>query len=146
MDWLVDTGVLLRLVDTLAPDHLDARRAVKTLRARGDKLLVAPQNVAEFWNVSTRPQSARGGYGRSLEETERCVAFFERYATVLPETPAAYSEWRRLVTSYGVSGVAVYDARLVAVMLTSNVPHVLTLNPRDFERFEGVVVSTPADI
>jgi predicted nucleic acid-binding protein len=146
MDWLVDTGVLLRLVDTLAADHADSRRAIKKLRSNGDRLVVAPQNIAEFWNVSTRPATARGGYGRSIQDTERCVAFFERYAHVLAESPVIYREWRELVRTYGISGVSVYDARIVATMAASNVTHLLTLNVRDFQRFQGLTVVAPANL
>lgn len=33
-------------------------------------------------------------------------------------------EWRRLVVNYGVSGVQVHDARLVATMLVHDVTHI----------------------
>lgn len=66
MDVLVDTGVLLRLIITSDPGHFEARRAIKLLRARGDKLVTLTQNAAEFWNVCTRPTSARGGLGLSV--------------------------------------------------------------------------------
>ena len=50
----------------------------QTLRSNGVRLVTSPQDIAEFWNVSTRPATARGGYGRSIRDTERCVEFFER--------------------------------------------------------------------
>jgi len=48
MDVLIDTGVLLRLIIPSDPGHLDARRAIKLLRRRGDKLITLTQNVSEF--------------------------------------------------------------------------------------------------
>ncbi len=63
MDVLIDTGVLLRLVVRRDPAHTEARTAIRTLKSRGDKLITLTQNAAEFWNVCTYPQSARGGYG-----------------------------------------------------------------------------------
>ena len=63
MLYLVDTGVLLRLLNRADPAHHDVRGCFRNLRAAGDQFAVALQNVAEFWNVSTRPSSARGGYG-----------------------------------------------------------------------------------
>jgi predicted nucleic acid-binding protein len=113
MDLLLDTGVLLRLVNPSDPQHPAVRDAVRILYRRGDSLVTTPQNIAEFWNVSTRPAHARGGYGRSLAKTERCVRFFESVGTVLPDHPAAYSEWKRLVITHAVTGKAVHDARIV---------------------------------
>jgi predicted nucleic acid-binding protein len=46
----------------------------------------------------------------------------------------------------GVSGVQVHDARLAAVMNVNNVSHLLTLNPRDFERFTGLTPIHPGDM
>jgi predicted nucleic acid-binding protein len=60
---LADSGVLLRLLERADPLHATIRAAVRTLVARGDELVTATQNMAEFWNVCTRPATARGGLG-----------------------------------------------------------------------------------
>jgi hypothetical protein len=67
---------------------------------------------------------------------------------VLPDSSAVYSEWRRLVVTFSVSGVQVHDARLVAAMKVNNISHVLTLNVADFTRYasEGIVASAPEQI
>jgi len=64
----------------------------------------------------------------------------------LLESEAAYLEWRRIVTEYRVSGVQVHDARLAALMYASHVSHVLTLNPRDFDRYPGLTAVHPQDL
>jgi predicted nucleic acid-binding protein len=84
MDVLLDTGVLLRLVNPADPQHVTVRNAVRILYQRGDSLVTTPQNIAEFWNVSTRPVQARGGLGRTLAETERCIRFSSRSAPFCP--------------------------------------------------------------
>jgi predicted nucleic acid-binding protein len=52
MDVLIDTGVLLRLINPSDPEHLDVRRAIRLLRRRGDKLITLTQNASEFWNIT----------------------------------------------------------------------------------------------
>jgi hypothetical protein len=42
--------------------------------------------------------------------------------------------------------VQVHDARLVAAMLAHGVPQILTLNPRDFQRYTEITVLHPADV
>jgi len=91
---LVDSGVLLQLLDRADPLHGDIRAAIRRLKDRGDELVTAAQNVAEFWNVSTRPASARGGYGLPIFETERRLRLMERLFPVLTESPTSYTSWR----------------------------------------------------
>ncbi|HEY1861794.1 MAG TPA: hypothetical protein VGG61_15645 [Gemmataceae bacterium] len=63
MDVLADSGILLRLLEPTDPLYVTIDQAVRVLHARGDRIVIAPQNVAEFWNVCTRPVAARAGTG-----------------------------------------------------------------------------------
>ncbi|WP_250122222.1 hypothetical protein [Chroococcidiopsis sp. CCMEE 29] len=62
------------------------------------------------------------------------------------DTSAIYPEWERLVMAYGVVGVNVHDARLVAAMLVYQVTHILTFNTRDFARYSEITAIAPIDI
>ena len=146
MQYLIDTGVLLRLFDDSDPHFATIRDALRKLRRGGHSLYTCHQNIAEFWNVSTRPMTARGGYGHSQSSTERRVRFIESFGHVIGESPASYYEWRRLVLTHAIVGVAVHDARIVAIMFAASITHIITLNPDDFRRYAGLVVLTPADI
>ncbi|BAU07165.1 MULTISPECIES: type II toxin-antitoxin system VapC family toxin [Fischerella] len=102
---------------------------------------------AEFWNVATRP-AAKNGLGLTPTYANRLLQIIERLFPLLPDTPAIYSEWRRLVVTYSVSGVQVHDARLVASMKANGVTHILTFNTRDFASYvvEGIVVVDPVTV
>lgn len=91
---LVDSGILLRLVDLGDPQHAEIRGAVRALRSRGDTLVTSAQNAAEFWNVCTRPATARGGYGLSIADADRRLRVIERLFQVLPDSRAGYQNWR----------------------------------------------------
>lgn len=56
----------------------------------------------------------------------------------LPEQPAVYAEWRKLVAQFSVSGLQVHDARLVATMLVHSINHILTVNTDDFTRYTSI--------
>lgn len=146
MRYLVDSNILLRLLQRNDPHHSTIRQAVRNLLAHGVELCCAPQNIVELWNVSTRPATARGGFGLTTAETDRRVRLIERVFTILDETPAVYPEWRRLVMQYSVAGVQVHDAKIVAVMNVHAVTHVLTLNGGDFSRYAGITCVAPAQI
>ena len=148
MPTLVDTGILLRGFARTDPQYRDIRRALFKLRRQGQEFLAAFQNIAEFMNVSTRPTSARGGYGLSIEMTNQRVQFIETTCRVVTENPSSYARWRELVARYQVSGVSVHDARLIAVMLVHGAQRLFTLNERDFRRYEpeGIVIVTPQSL
>ncbi len=142
MDVLADSGILLRLLEPTDPLHTTTDHAVKVLHARGDRIVIAPQNVAEFWNVCTRPATARGGYGLTVAETDRRLTIIEGIFAVLSEPPTAYPLWRSLVKTHAVQGKQVHNARLAALMQALGITHILTLKGTDFIRYPGI---TPID-
>ena len=146
MTCLIDTGILLRLVNRNDPEHMIIRRALRELKETGVGFAVTSQNLIEFWNVSTRPTSARGGYGLSIEVTEQTLRLLERLFPILPDAPSTHAEWKRLVVEHTVKGVQVHDARLVAMMSIHDVSDVLTLNADDFRRFDRITVLTPPQV
>lgn len=147
MPYLVDAGILIRLVQRLDPQRAVVREAYLKLKSNGEELFTTSQNMAEFWNVCTRPAAARGGYGLSVDATARKLRILERSLRVITDTPAAYAEWKRLVVAHSVMGVKVHDARLVALMRVHGITHLLTLNSTDFRRYSGIVVAvSPQEI
>ena len=146
MPYMADTNILLRFVSPSDPDHALARNAVYALLIRGDQVCYTSQNLAEFWNVCTRPVAARSGFGLSIEETDRRAEVIERYFTFLPDSEVVHTEWRRLVVKYKVSGVKVHDARIVASMYVHGITHILTFNTNDFARYSEIIAVEPTAI
>lgn len=146
MQILADTGILLRLFQSIDPRHLAVQRAVGILDARGDELFTASQNLAEFWNVCTRPSYARGGFGLSFGEAERRLGVIELGFRLLTELQPTYAIWRALIVAHSVQGKQVHDARLAALMASHGITHILTLNGGDFTRYPGLTVIDPAAI
>ncbi|MGD0461879.1 MAG: hypothetical protein ABSB74_05265 [Tepidisphaeraceae bacterium] len=48
MRYLLDTGILLRLVNRQAVMHEKVREAVRQLKSQGHLTVTAPQNLGEF--------------------------------------------------------------------------------------------------
>jgi predicted nucleic acid-binding protein len=134
---LIDTNILLRSVQTEHPMNASAVRALAILMEREEPLVVSIQNMAEFWNVATRPE-VNNGLGFSIEEARDEVSKVEEFFEVLHENPASYSAWKELVIENRVSGVQVHDARLVAVMKAHDIRQIVTFNTVDFTRYGGI--------
>lgn len=141
---LVDTNILLRCVQPNHPLSSQATQAVSKLIRQDDAVFFCPQNVAEFWNVATRPAD-RNGLGLSPDEALQEVGKIENLLTLLPEVPAIYSAWKQIVTARKIQGVKVHDARLAAIMSVYAVEGILTFNNTDFERF-GVRTIHPSSL
>jgi predicted nucleic acid-binding protein len=95
MKYLLDTNILLRLVEPHHERHQEAREALKTLRRQNCVFYILLQNVSEFWNVCTRP-SDKNGLGFTIAETDLHLKRFERLFTVLSDTEEVYRYGRSL--------------------------------------------------
>lgn len=143
---LVDTNILLRVARRSDPQHKLVDTALARLGGQGATFsLYTHQNIAEFWNVMTRPV-VRNGFGLTVTEAEREVRVIEAGMTFMPDSEAVYREWRRIVVQYGISGVQVHDARLAASMYVHGLKHILTLNVTDFSRFSGLAALHPTSL
>jgi predicted nucleic acid-binding protein len=140
---LIDTNVLLRLLQPQNTQYSIATAAVSKLRRRRADLCVAPQNLVEFWAVATRPV-INNGLGMSpltiAGELKVINGLFR-----LPEGKAGVAgAWEMLVGKHLVSGKQAHDAHLAAVMLVYGVTDILTFNTLDFRRYPGITVLGPA--
>lgn len=142
---LLDTNILLRTQFDKAADLTNATRALVQLRASGARLATAIQNLAEFANVSTRPER-ENGHGISIVEALARIDFFEQSFDILPESVLSLKIWKKLMSDHQVSGKQVHDARLAAVMMAHGIERILTFNTKHFDRFPGVQAIHPVDV
>lgn len=142
---LVDSNVLLRITRKLDPQHEFAASAVEELAAQGTVLCYTHQNIAEFWNVLTRPL-AHNGFGLMIDEAERELCAIESKMEFLAENELVYRHWRNLINAHSVSGIQVYDARLIATMAVYGITHILTFDVSDFQRYTGIIVLHPTAV
>lgn len=142
---LVDTNILLRSAQPNHPLASQATLAVSKLIRQQDAVFFCPQNIAEFWNVATRP-TATNGLGLSHDQALREVGSIEMLLTLLPDIPAIYGTWKEIVSSHRVQGVKVYDGRLVAVARVYRVENILTFNTADFKRYGNITALHPSTV
>jgi predicted nucleic acid-binding protein len=145
MKYLLDTNILLRLVESAHVQHKEASEALKTLRRQNGVFYILLQNVSEFWNVCTRPKD-KNGLGLSIVQADSYLKRLERFFTVLPDTEEVYRNWRELIVNHSVSGVKVHDAKIVAAMKAHNIQNLLTFNTKDFKRYIFIKAVEPKDV
>jgi predicted nucleic acid-binding protein len=144
---LLDTNLLTRMTRSNDAQCATARDAIRKLMARGERLIVVPQNLYEFWAVATRlpgpPPTGLNGLGMTPVQAGQWVRFFRRRFTLLPDRDDLSDRWLSLVEAHGVMGFRAHDARLVAAMQSYGVADILTFNAVHF-RGLPVTVLDPA--
>jgi predicted nucleic acid-binding protein len=78
---VVDTNILLRMTRRADPQHQLIATALTHLISQGATLHYTHQNIAELWNVMTRPL-VRNGLGLTLN-----VPDFSRFGGLAPVHP-----------------------------------------------------------
>jgi len=142
--YLLDTNVVLRLVNYNDAAHNQCQTAVETLINRGDEPCLAPQVLVEFWAVATRP-TKNNGFGWDAVTTKNAVEGLRSHFSLRPEGEDLFEGWFHLVTTYSVSGKRTHDARLAAFVTAYGFEAILTLNPGDFNGW-GIRVIEPSKI
>ena len=139
---LLDSNILTRSVQTGHPQQQIVLDVLAILGMRGDELCIVPQNLYEFWVVATRPVSVKG-LGLTTTQAHGELNRIKSLFYLLPDSPAVYFEWERLVVLHAVSGKNAHDARITATLNVHGIPHLLTFNGADFKRFSGLTVIEP---
>lgn len=145
MTILVDTNILLRVVDQASNEHAVCVEALRMLDDRGEDLAICAQVMIEFWSVSTRPLNANG-LGLDSQRAGRLLDGFIQSMTLLPEPADIGMRWRRVVDQYSVISKQAHDARLVAFVEAHGLQRFLTLNTADFKRYTDLDFVTPAQV
>lgn len=102
MSYLADTNILLRFISPSDPNHALVRSAIFSLLKQDERVCYTPQNLVEFWNVCTRPTTSRGGFGLTIEDTNKRAQVIEKNLTLLPDSAGIHRRWQQLVIKYQV--------------------------------------------
>jgi predicted nucleic acid-binding protein len=143
--YLLDTNVVVRLMEPSASEYAVVSDAIRKLVRDGHILVLAPQILTELWVVATRPVQANG-FGWPPRKTADVVSQLRSRFAVLDDGPAAFDRWLYLVQSAEVRGKRAHDARIASVMLAHDVTSVLTLNTTDFEGLPGITAVHPSAV
>jgi predicted nucleic acid-binding protein len=146
---LLDTNLLTRLTSGVHRHGVVARVAVQELLARGEKLVIVPQNLYEFWAVATRPlgprPSGENGLGLTVSQTSQRLQYFQRRFTLLHDLPELLNRWHELVKVHAVKGFRSHDVRFVAAMHCDGITQLLTFNAADFKDL-GIMIIDPTTV
>ena len=137
---ILDTNIILRIIDKTSPDHKLSYSIIKRLISENYEICIIPQVLIEFWVVATRPVNSNGfGWDESytMIELEKLQDIF----IMLPDNESIFTYWKKLV-SQGVKGKRAHDAKIAAAAFAHNADAIATLNDQDFTNFGVKLISS----
>src|SRR5262249_46941624 len=117
------------------PEHRDALRVLNDWAAAKAGLCTSGQVLREYLTVATRP-AAINGLGLKLPDALGNVRAIRERTTLLAEDSRVTDRLLGLLADVECLGKQVHDANLVATMLVHGIGTIVTMNLRDFARFE----------
>jgi predicted nucleic acid-binding protein len=142
--YLLDTNVLLRVADTSETSKI-AISAIAKILQDGNQCVITSQVIVEFWAVATRPLNVNG-LGWTTEEAREKIDLIKSQFILLEDKNDILPTWLKLVTDYNIKGKRSHDIRLLAVMKSHHISHILTFNPKDFIQLSDIIIINPLDI
>lgn len=132
---LLDTNIILRSKQEDSPHYKEITEKLVKLISSGEELVVCPQVIYEFYVVATRPAN-KNGLGLSPEIAIKEIENILETYSMPEENDQVFVNWQQLIYNYKVIGKNAHDTRIVAFMISCNIPKLYTINKKDFKRFE----------
>jgi predicted nucleic acid-binding protein len=130
-----DTSFLIAVEVTEHSEHQGARQLLAALIARGDRIALVPQVLAEFVHVATDPRRFQVPFPmeKALEHSERWWNAKE-VDQVMP-ADAAVALFHKWMRQHHLGRKRVLDTMMAAAFRIAGVNSLLTLNFDDFTMF-----------
>jgi predicted nucleic acid-binding protein len=137
----LDTNVLIYAAIPAFPWHGDAVKRLDELDAAGAPLWISRQTLREYLSALSRPSTYTPAIpmGTLLADITALLARFP----VVEDGPAVTTALMTILAVVPCGGKQVYDANIVATMVTGGIRRLLTHNVGDFHRFSSWIDVIP---
>ncbi len=134
---LIDTNLIIYAINSASPKHDQAKRF---LNQNQSNLIVAHQNIFEAMRVLTHTKFS---HPMTFFQAHKAVDAIAEAATIISPTEETLSIAVALMHKYTRAANRIFDAYLVATMLTHGIKKIATDNDRDFTMYEEITVLNP---
>ena len=141
---LIDTNVLVYSINSSAPYHHQCKMLAEAVKAKKIPGVIFPQILHEFFSIITNERRVEKPLSslQALEQVKIIKKIF-----LIQNPPLDYLNYlENLIKEHNLRGVDIYDASLVAQMLSLKISTICTYNTNDFRRYSEIEVITPEDI
>ncbi len=133
----VDTNILLRAIIPQMDQHGVSESLIQQMWENDVELWISRQVIREYLVQATHPKSFQPvlTIDQVLSQMDVVTSLFQ----VADETSEVTTTLFELIRKYGVRGKQTHDTSLVATMVVYQIDTLLTLNVKDFVRFQDKI-------
>lgn len=134
---LIDSNILIYAINLDSPK---SKIAQKFLNENLGNLEISHQNILESIRILTHPKFSNP---MKIKDCLKAISGISDCAHILIPDQRSYYLVLELIKNYNLSGNRIFDAYLVAIMLSLGIKEIATDNERDFKKFAGIKVINP---
>ena len=137
MKMLLDSNIIIYSLNQLSPKCMSAQRFIEEQQ---NNLVVSHQNMNETLRILTHrtfPSSMTSA------QALKAVDGILRGLDIIHPLPVTYNIVKELIGLYKLKGNEVFDAYLVATMLSNDINQIATDNVKHFKLFKHIKVVNP---
>jgi predicted nucleic acid-binding protein len=142
-----DTNVLVYAHDRSSSFHIDSASLLKLVFSRQIKGIIAEQNIIELYRVVTNSVAMKGKPLTPLQATDLIAKTYRSgiFDVVYPDS-STINKVMELAISDNIVSAKIFDTRLAALILGTDVDYFATYNVKHFKGIEGLNPLTPQQI
>lgn len=134
---LIDSNILIYSINLDSPK---SKKAKEFLKENIGNLEIAHQNILESIRILTHPKFSNP---MKIKDCLKALANISDSSHILFPDQRSYYLVLELIEKYKLNGNRIFDAYLVATMLSYGIKEIATDNEKDFSRFKGIKVINP---
>jgi predicted nucleic acid-binding protein len=142
-----DANVLVYAHDRSSSFHIDSASLLKLVFSRQIKGIIAEQNIIELYRVVTNSVAMKGKPLTPLQATDLIAKTYRSgiFDVVYPDS-STIDKVMKLAISDNIVSAKIFDARLTALILGTDVDYFATYNAKHFKGIKGLNPFTPQQI
>jgi predicted nucleic acid-binding protein len=134
---LLDTNIIIY---SLSSKSSKKEKAQRFILSKKNKLVIAHQNINEAIRLLTHPKTPKR---ISTKKAIRIVSNATSELKIITPKPTTLHTALILIKKYNIRSNQIFDAYLVATMITNSLSKIATDNEKDFKIFKGISVINP---
>ncbi|BAZ46184.1 putative PilT protein [Chondrocystis sp. NIES-4102] len=142
-----DTNVLIYAHDRDSTFHRESALLLKSVFSRQVKGIIAEQNIIKLYRVLTNSVAMKGKSLTPLQATDLIAQTYRNgiFDIVYPNN-FTMDKVMQLAVSGNVVSAKIFDIRLAALIIETNIDYFATYNVKHFKEIDGLNPLTPAQI
>jgi predicted nucleic acid-binding protein len=137
----VDSNIFIYAHQALSPFHVAATSKLLQLESIGHPLWLSRQILREYLAAMSRPGALSAPVPMASLIAD--VQLLQSQFLIAEDGPIVTNHLLNLLAAISCFGKQIHDANIVATMLSSGIPALLTHNVADFSRFAAFITIIP---